>query len=84
MRCAGDYKCDGCPDAQALPNEKGFKCRPMEAVSLDARNRLSSRDPAMQARALCCAAHALLQLFYALLQLFLGLCPACAGLCSLQ
>ena len=45
---AGDYKCDGCPDAKPLPDNKGFDCKPIERVTLDARNRLHTSDPAMQ------------------------------------
>src|SRR5579875_2754350 len=47
---AGDYKCDGCPDAQPRPDDKGFRCKPMASMALDAQNRLSTRDPAMQVR----------------------------------
>ena len=47
---AGDYKCDGCPEAQARPDDKGFRCKPVQGVALDAHNRLSTRDPAMQVR----------------------------------
>jgi hypothetical protein len=45
---SGDYKCDGCPDAKPLPDEKGFKCKPMPTVRLRADNRLESDDPVMQ------------------------------------
>ena len=45
---AGDYKCDGCPDAQPRPGEdKGFSCRPLSSVSLLRDNTLRSDDPAM-------------------------------------
>lgn len=49
---AGDYKCDGCPDAKALPDNRGFECKAIERVTLDARNALHTTDPAMQV-ALC-------------------------------
>lgn len=45
---SGDYKCDGCPDAKALPDEKGFKCKAMQNIRLNARNELESNDPGMK------------------------------------
>lgn len=45
---AGDYKCDGCPDAQAREDDKGFSCKPMSSVALLPDNSLRSKDPAMR------------------------------------
>ena len=44
---AGDYKCDGCPDAQPRTDDKGFSCKPMSSVNLLRDNTLQSDDPAM-------------------------------------
>lgn len=44
---AGDYKCDGCPDAQPRLDDKGFSCKPMSSVNLLRDNTLQSDDPAM-------------------------------------
>jgi hypothetical protein len=48
MHYAGDFKCDGCPDAQARPDDKGFSCTPMSSVALLPDNTLQSTDPAME------------------------------------
>ena len=45
--CAGDYKCDGCPDAQPRSDDKGFSCKPMSSVNLLWDNTLQTDDPAM-------------------------------------
>ena len=60
---AGDYKCDGCPDAQARvieafhfalrdaqarEDDKGFSCKPMSSVALLPDNSLRSGDSAMR------------------------------------
>ena len=44
---AGDYMCDGCPDAQPRLDDKGFSCKPLSSVSLLRDNTLQSDDPAM-------------------------------------
>ena len=46
--CAGDYKCDGCPDAQPRADDKGFSCKPMSSVTLLPDNSLHTDDPAMR------------------------------------
>ena len=46
--CAGDYKCDGCPDAQPRADDKGFSCKPMSSVTLLPDNSLRTADPAMR------------------------------------
>ena len=48
MHYAGDFKCDGCPDAQPRPDDKGFSCKPMSSVALLLDNSLQSSDPAME------------------------------------
>jgi len=45
---AGDFKCDGCPDAKPKADDKGFTCKPMDMVTLTAANELETNDPAMQ------------------------------------